>query len=199
MSTKRLPKGDTKGKVEGSKQVVSLQEMAAGVRAILSNPQVEQSVKRRLDKLVGDLCESVDADVLPVEAEVISALFAEGESEYRDREEAGKLTDKARTAHARLLAFIERHEPKDARLIRRLSKILSDPKNTQARDAVMVALNDLSNETASSDTDPEIFPTMARVLIARGRKFKGRKYPASVIRRALSDLEATADGKPPAV
>jgi hypothetical protein len=61
-------------------------------------------------------------------------------------------------------------EEKDARLVRRLSAVLADPKREDDHDEILKLICELHNDLRASDTDPEIFPTMARVLIARARK-----------------------------
>jgi hypothetical protein len=78
--------------------------------------------------------------------------------------------------------------------VRRLSEVLSDPKLDVSRETILVAVNDLSNEVDGvSDLHPEIFPTLARVLIREARKqARGRSHKARQLQRALRDLEGVA-------
>jgi hypothetical protein len=77
-------------------------------------------------------------------------------------------------------------EEKDARLVRRLSAVLADPKREDDHGEILKLLCELHNDLRASDTDPEIFPTMARVLIAR-------KTGEGLDR--VAELEAVAAGR----
>jgi hypothetical protein len=84
-------------------------------------------------------------------------------------------------------------EEKDARLIRRLSAVLSDPKREDEHRAILVTLNDLSNTTGVSDLHPEIFPTLSRAVIRAAREqARGRSETARRMARYLRGLEMLA-------
>jgi hypothetical protein len=82
---------------------------------------------------------------------------------------------------------------KDARLIRRLSAVLADPKREDEHRAILVTLNDLSNKTGVSDLHPEIFPTLSRAVIRAAREqARGRSEAARRMARYLRGLEMLA-------
>jgi hypothetical protein len=129
MSTKRLPKGDREGKVEGSRgkqaQAVALDlAMDERVRAIITDPGVRQSVKDGLDRLISKLAgELSDPSVMPDLPETDIAEYMAVSNAYLCEKEDGKLTDGAREAAARLVAYVERHEPEEYKVARRCAEV----------------------------------------------------------------------------
>lgn len=167
--------------------------MDAQVRAIVESPDVEESVKTRLDHLVSRLGKMLDASTLPDIPETAIVEYEAVAGYYLGAEGGGELPAEAPDAYAKLAAFAERHEPRDARLVRYLSAILRDPTEVE-REHVLVAVNNLSNTLGVGDLHPEIFPTVARVLIGDARAFlrdPARKgsHAARVVRESLRDLE----------
>ena len=87
----------------------------------------------------------------------------------------------------------EKGRPKDARLVDALSAVLADPKREDEHRAILVTLNDLSNTTGANDLHPEIFPTLARVVIREAREYaRGRSESARRVGRYLRGLEMLA-------
>jgi hypothetical protein len=88
------------------------------------------------------------------------------------------------------------HRPKDARLVDALSDVLSNPKRRGEREAILIAVNDLSNMTPVSDLHPDVFPTLARVLIREARAaLKGKgldDYKRRMLRVRLGELARIA-------
>jgi hypothetical protein len=165
MSTKRLPKGDTKGKVEGSDELT-----AQRIRAILESPDTPKRVKERIEHLVGLYYGTSWADTLPEPPEYFALEFDAAEYAHRHEQSNGHPIDKADRARAELAAYVEKHEPKDARLIRRLSEILADEKtDKETYHRIGYLICELSNETGTDDLEPEIFPTLARVYFRKAR------------------------------
>lgn len=125
---------------------------------------------RRVRKLL-DLIKRVD------EGADLNALYDEAERETKERARA--------------------HESKDARTVRRVGEVLGNPKKRDEREAVLVAVNDLSNIAGVSDLHPDIFPTLARVLIREARaalKSNGPDaYQRRMLRVRLGELEGIAE------
>jgi hypothetical protein len=61
-------------------------------------------------------------------------------------------------------------EEKDARLVRRLSAVLADPKREDDHGEILKLVCELHNDVGAADTDPEIFPAIMRALIAKARQ-----------------------------
>lgn len=156
-------KGGTKGKAEGSDELTPER-----VRIILESPDVKESVKDSLTYYVGQFYVATDADTLPegpeeVALELEQALYIFGEK--------GGQTPAARDAYAKLVAAVERHEPKDARLVRRLSAMLRDPKTPdEVINQVGQIMCELSGETQVDDLHPDVFETLARVYVREARR-----------------------------
>jgi hypothetical protein len=125
MSTKRLPKGDTKGKVGSSNaQAVKLDVvMDERVRAIITDPGVKQSVKNGLNRLISKLSEHVDASIVPDLPESDVAGYMAVSNAYLCEADDGTLTDEAREAAAKIVAYVERHEPEEYRVARRCVEV----------------------------------------------------------------------------
>jgi hypothetical protein len=76
----------------------------------------------------------------------------------------------------RAVKLAERHDPKDARLVRRLSAKLRDRATIdETVNRIGAVLCDLSNETRVGDLHPDIFDTLARVLIREARTLAAEK------------------------
>lgn len=86
------------------------------ILAILRSPDAKESVKDMLTYHVGRLYETTAADTLPEGPELTALEYEEAAYIYRPREKKGTLDDAEREAFAKLAAYVERHEPKDARL-----------------------------------------------------------------------------------
>jgi hypothetical protein len=168
-------KGGTKGKAEGSRKAKA-QRAADGeavtaerLRAFLANPDVKETVKERVRKLVGELYEAGEWDTLPEEPEMYMLEFQQ--TYINDHMKRGTAEPAEREIYEKLVAVVNRHEPKDVRLVRRLSELLRDPKTP---DEVFNRLGDLmcnlSGETQVDDLHPEVFATLARVYIRVARE-----------------------------
>lgn len=84
--------------------------------------------------------------------------------------------------------------PKDTRLIDALSKVIADESREADRIDIIDTINSLSNHTVGvSDFHPEIFPTLARVIIREARaQARGRSENARQLRGWLRELVAVA-------
>jgi len=89
------------------------------------------------------------------------------------------------------------HMSKDVRIVNGLGEVLRNPKKRGEHTAILVAVNDLSNIAGVSDLHPDIFSTLARVLIREGRaalKSKGLDaYKRRMLRVRLGELEGIAE------
>jgi hypothetical protein len=111
------------GKAEGSDEVT-----AERVRAFLENPDAKESAKGSVRKLIGELYGALDCDTLPETPDYYGLLFEQTQTTYHRHATNGTLEDAEREICAKLAEAVNRHEPKDARLVRRLSAVLGDPK-----------------------------------------------------------------------
>lgn len=93
-------------------------------------------------------------------------------------------------------ARMEAQRPKDARLVDALSKVIADPQREDDRITILDAINNLSNHTSGvSDFHPEIFPTLARVILREARwskAAKSRGFIARSVRESIRRLEEIA-------
>lgn len=164
------------------------------LRAILESPDVKEGVKDSITSAVGALYGATEADTLPDGPE--ETLLEAEEALFLYRHKEGRKSKAERDAYAKLAALVELHEPKDARLVRLLSEVLRDPTDAQ-RETILTSINDLSNHLDGvDDMHPDIFPTLARVLIREARKqtkqARGRTFRAQVLGGALRDLARVA-------
>jgi hypothetical protein len=202
MTTKKqsTAKGGTKGKAEVGPRELTETEMRAGdlqtaeqIRAILSDPNTPSSVAGKLQTLINRLGEETDAPA-PDSPDFYADSFAYAALVVRDPDDFRSA--EARPAFEQVTRYAERHEPKDARLVRRLGEVLRDKKLRDEREAILDAINDFSNELPVSDLHPDIFPTLARVLIREARaslKSKGlMAYKRRLLRGHLQTLEEFA-------
>jgi hypothetical protein len=149
-----------KGKAEGSYEPTAEQ-----IHSILLDPATPERTKDKLTDLISDLYAVSNAFT-----EVTPATLAE---DFRDGAVAHFVTpnDKTRKLYTQIVALAERHEPKDARLIRRLFEMLQDPKTDGKKVGTLLeTVIDMSNEMRIHESHPEIFETFARVLIREARK-----------------------------
>jgi hypothetical protein len=183
-------KGGTKGKAEGSEKVT-----AERLRDFLADPSVKESAKRRVRRLVGDLYEAGEWDTLPEEPELYMLEFQQ--TYINDHLARGTAEPAESEIYEKLAAVINRSEPKDALTVRRLSEVLRDPLRPTAPEVILRAINDIANTTGASDLHPEIFPTLARVLMREARarlRAKGLDgFTRKLLRDSLRKLQAVAD------
>lgn len=188
MTTKRVAKRGTSRKTtEAADQLT-----AERIRAILSDPKTPEGAKRRLRRLVSNFSEWAEPFVAET-PEFFADAFAQAAGVLREGRSSDFFLSKARPFYERAVALAAEREPKDAALVRRLSEVLADPKRGDEHRAILVTLNDLSNTTGASDLHPDIFPTLARVVIREARKYaRGRSESARAVGRFLRGLEMLA-------
>jgi len=195
-SKQSTKKGGTTGKGRGSKSAASLREddllTAKQIRAILSNPSTSERVTLKLTGLINTLCQVTDVDTIET-PDFYASTFAEAAEAIR----AGDGDAETLTAFAQAKLYAEQHEPKDARLVRRLSAMLRDPKadNDGRVDALLDTINGLSTETRVGDLHPDVFETVARVLIREARK--GAAVKVSRSERAAWLTKTAGKGRRP--
>lgn len=216
MTTKQSTKKVVKGKADSKREAVTFDETTdVQFRAIVTDPNVKQGVKDRLDSIVGNLGREIDASTLPDIPETAIAEYEAASRAYLYDEEEGALTDKARRLGAQLVEYVERHEPKDAVLVRRLDEKLDGPQaDNEFVNRLGYLMCELSNELQISDLHPEVFKATARLLVREGRKVAAvkvggrgeaalqawmKKHPRAprpwMLKKYLRELEALADGK----
>jgi hypothetical protein len=100
-------------------------ELTAGrIRTILSNSGVKQSVKGRVQKLVGELYEAGEWDTLPETPEYYGLLF--DQTHINNHLSRGTAEPAEREIYDKLAAVIARHEPKAYKVARRCREIYAD-------------------------------------------------------------------------
>lgn len=191
-------KTGAKGKAGHS---IELEDLTAErVRSIFASAEVSEPVKRRLHNLIGELFNAHGECILEETPELVKLEFEAGAFGLRYDEEKGN-PNEGRAAFEKIAALAERHEPKDARLVRRLSAMLRDPKTDRGTLCqIGYIMCQLSNETDMSDTHPDVFETLARVYVREARKhLKGVRGPrarangsAHTLRESLRELEEIA-------
>lgn len=95
------------------------------LRVILEDPTVKERVKDSLTRRVGELYDAAHCDSLPNVPARTALEFEEAASVIRWREEKGRDTTEARAAYARLAAAVERHEPEEYRVARRVRELFA--------------------------------------------------------------------------
>jgi hypothetical protein len=90
---------------------------AERLRAFLAHPDVKENVKVRVRNLVGELYEAGEWDTLPEEPEMYMLEFRQ--TYINDHLARGTAEPDEREIYEKLAAVINRHEPKDARTVRR--------------------------------------------------------------------------------
>lgn len=186
---------------------------AARVRAILESPGVSERIKDAITNAVGRLYEATASDTLPDSPELVALEFEQAAFGYFYDMRKGEATDKEHDAYAKLAALVERHEPKDERLVRRLAAILRDPKaDPEAVKRIGYLMCELSNETGVDDLHPDLFETLVRVYVRVARaaaavkvggrsdaalrawlKRNPRKPRPWMLKKYLGELEGIAD------
>jgi hypothetical protein len=189
--TKKRPaeSGPPKGKADAQHAADRL--TAERIRAILSDPGVKESVRGRVQKLVGQLYESGMWDTLPETPEYFVLLFEQ--THINDHLKRGTADPEERAIYDRLAAIIERHEPKDARAARTLLAVAYDDKGERemARQGmchagtVLDALTSLTSELSLYVSHPDILPHAARLIL---REAEASKDPA--VKRLFRELRA---------
>lgn len=142
---------------------------AERLRDFLAHPDVKETVKERVRNLVGDLYEAGEWDTLPDAPEMYMLEFQQ--AHINDHLARGTAEPAEREIYEKLAAVINRHEPKDAALVRRLSAILRDPKTPdEVVNTIGQIMCELSGETQIDDLHPDVFETLALAYIRAARK-----------------------------
>jgi hypothetical protein len=95
------------------------------LRVILEDPTVKERVKDSLTRRVGELYGAARCDSLPNGLALAALEFEEAVSVIQWREEKGRDTTEARAAYARLAAAVERYEPEEYRVARRVRELFA--------------------------------------------------------------------------
>lgn len=176
MTTKKnSTKRPAKGKAEGSKgkkaeaQCEADELTAERVRTILSDPETPARVKETLRGAVGQLHEWVCPSMSETPEET-AHMFAESADDLHAGRGFDWHHEKARPFYERAVMLAEKHEPKDARLVRKLAEVIQSG-DGEARMRIAELLCETESEAGGNfDLHPEIFPVLARVVIAAARK-----------------------------
>jgi hypothetical protein len=162
------------------------------LRDFLAHPDVKESAKARVKKLVGELYEAGEWDTLPDEPEMFMLEFQE--TRINDHLARGTAEPDEREIYGKLAAAIDRHEPRDVRTVRRLSGILADA-DTETRNQIGELMCCLHNELGLSDLHPDLFPVLAAVYFREARgALKASADSKPHLRRLLRELEEIAKG-----
>lgn len=188
----------TKNKVTTPTTAEGNEVTAERLRAFLAHPDVKEGVKARVRKLVGQLYEAGDWDTLPEAPELYALEFEQ--TYINDHLARGTAEPVEREIYENLAAVIDRHEPKDARLVRLLLS-RAFPTDADREDASRGSIKTgsiidhaatLANELDVSVFHPDILPHALPVIIRAARAAKGRSYLTRALRSLLQHAEKAA-------
>lgn len=111
-------------KKQGDKSAETRRQLTAErLHDFLTSPDVKENVKRRVKKLVGQLYEAGEWDTLPETPAYFGLLFEQ--TYINDHLARGTAEPAERDIYGQLAAVVNRHEPKDVHLARRVSELIN--------------------------------------------------------------------------